>query len=518
VVDPSAFHWEDGDWAGLDRESLVIYELHVGTFSPDGTFEGVVPQLPELARLGLSAIELMPVAEFPGRRNWGYDGVDLYAPSSAYGGPTGLKRLVDAAHQAGLGVLLDVVYNHFGPDGNYLRAYSDDYFTDRYSTPWGEAINYDGPNSRWVRQLILQNVDYWLDEYHLDGLRLDATHAIHDASPRHLLAEIAAMTHDRSRPGIVFAEDHRNEVRLFDPPERDGFGLDGVWADDFHHALRTFLVDEREGYFREFSGSLADLARTIESGFLYQGQPRLSDGKRRGTRVSDQPGYGFVFCSENHDQVGNRACGERLNHLIDRERYLLASATLLLSPETTLLFQGQEFASSSPFLFFTDHNPELGRLVTAGRREEFKGFSAFNDPTRRAAIPDPQAEETFQRSKLDFDERQRHGEVYTAYQELLTLRRSDPVLRQADRRSTRAHALTSKVLAIHRWAGNDHRLALLNFGESDFRFDPATVPNVPSSWWEALWSAGRNVEASGAVGAGMRLPSRNAVVLKSHTS
>jgi maltooligosyltrehalose trehalohydrolase len=421
--------------------------------------------------------------------------------------------LVDAAHEAGLGVLLDVVYNHFGPDGNYLRAFSDDYFTDRYSTPWGEAINYDGPHSRYVRQLVLQNVDYWLEEYHLDGLRLDATHAIYDASPRHLLAEIASVAHERPRAAIVFAEDHRNQVRLIDPPARGGYGLDGVWADDFHHALRTFLVDEREGYYGEFSGRLEDLARTIEGGFLYQGQLRPKSGKARGTRVSDQPGYSFVFCSENHDQVGNRALGERLNHLIDRERYLLASAALLLSPETVLLFQGQEFASSSPFLYFTDHNPELGKLVTAGRREEFKGFSAFNDPARRETIPDPQAEETFQRSKLNFGERERNGEVYAAYRELIALRREDLVLRRGDRQATRARALSEAVLAIQRWAGEEQRLVLLNFGVSEFRVDLAGVSGVAGSW-ELVWALGGRVARGGEVEGAWGLAGRSGVVLR----
>jgi maltooligosyltrehalose trehalohydrolase len=452
----------------------------------------------------------MPIAEFPGRWNWGYDGVDLYAPSSVYGGPAGLKRLVDAAHRVGLGVLLDVVYNHFGPDGNYLRAYSDDYFTDRYQTPWGEAVNYDGPNSRWVRHFVVENARYWLDEYHLDGLRLDATHAIFDATPRHVLAEIAEVAHSRTRPAIVFAEDHRNEVRLFNPPDRGGFGLDGVWADDFHHALRTYLVLEREGYFRSFSGRLEDLARTVARGFLFQGQPQPSNGKPRGTKVTDEPARAFVYCTENHDQVGNRARGERLSHLIDRPRYLLASAALLLSPETALIFQGQEFASSSPFLYFTDHNPELGKLVTEGRRNEFKGFSAFADPARREEIPDPQAESTYQRSRLDLSERQQHAEVYDAYRALLRLRRTDPVLRSASRQTTRAVTVGQDLLAIHRWSDGEHRLALLNFGDADVQLDPADLTAVPQTYWQPLWSTEEKAERRED---SWRVPARSAVLL-----
>ncbi len=415
----------------------------------------------------------MPLAEFPGRRNWGYDGVDLYAPFSGYGGPEGLRRFVDAAHAVGLAVLLDVVYNHFGPDGNYLRVYATSYFTDRHTTPWGDAINYDGPDSGPVRHVVLQNVRYWLHEYHLDGFRLDATHAIVDTSPRHLLSEIAEAVHSLpDRRAVVIAEDHRNLVEQIRPQERDGLGLDGVWTDDFHHALRTYLTEERDAYYANYTGRLEDIATTIEQGFLFQGQKRPATGELRGTRVTDEPAASFVYCSENHDQVGNRALGERLAHLIDRERYLVASAVLLLVPETVLLFQGQEFASSSPFQFFTDHNPELGKLVTEGRRKEFAGFAAFADPERRKRIPDPQAEQTFRRSVLDWSERERpgHADVLSLYQTFLTLRREDPVLRHQDRSETRARALAADLLAIRRWHGDTERLLFANFGDA-----PATL-------------------------------------------
>ena len=501
IVDPAAYRWADQSWAGLDPDRLAIYELHVGTFSPSGTFEGVVPELPELARLGVTAIELMPVAEFPGRRNWGYDGVDLFAPASVYGGPEALRRLVDAAHQAGLGVLLDVVYNHFGPDGNYLRLYSEDYFTERHHTPWGDAVNYDGPNSRHVRAFVLENVRRWLDEFHFDGLRLDATHAIVDESPRHLLAEIAEVAHQRARPALVIAEDHRNLVRLIDPPARGGYGLDGVWADDFHHALRTFLVKQFEGYFAAFSGSLADLAAAIEGGFLFQGQRRDPDEELRGTQVSDQPGRAFVFCTENHDQVGNRAFGERLGHLVDRSRYLLASAILLCSPETPLLFQGQEFTASTPFLYFTDHNPELGKLVTEGRRKEFARFSAFSDPATRERIPDPQAPETFQRSRLDLTERERHAEVYQTYRLLLGLRQNDPVLARPDRRATRVGLAGEQALALHRWRDGQHRLLLVNFGDQAAMLPAAAIAGAPPpAGWRSLWSSGQPVATASEAG------------------
>lgn len=492
VIDPRTYSWGDADWRGLPGESLVIYELHVGTFSPEGTFEGIIPHLPYLADLGISAIELMPVAEFPGRWNWGYDGVDLFAPASVYGGPIGLKRLVDAAHQHGLGVIQDVVYNHLGPDGNYLRAFAPEYFTSRYTTPWGDALNYDGPGSAPVRQFVLENARRWLEEYHVDGLRLDATHAIHDASPRHLLAELAEVAHDRPRSALIIAEDHRNDVRFIDPPARGGYGLDAVWADDFHHALHTYLTGEHEGYYADFSGRLEDVGRVIEGGFLYQGQPRPSDGQPRGTTVTDQPARAFVFCIQNHDQIGNRALGERLCHLVDRPRYLLAAAALLLSPETALLFQGEEFASSAPFLYFTDHHPELGRLVTEGRRNEFRRFSAFSDPVRRERIPDPQAPATFERSRLDLSERERNADVLASYRRLLHLRRDDAVLRWADRGATRARTSGPDLLAIHRWRGAQHRLALLNFGAAVTLVDAAVFPDLPSpdAAWRTLWASG----------------------------
>ena len=518
VVDPSQYAWKDDGWQGLGADGLVIYELHVGTFTPGGTFDAAIARLPDLVELGITAVEIMPVAEFPGRRNWGYDGVDLYAPSSAYGGPEGLRRLVDAAHALGLGVLLDVVYNHFGPDGNYLRVYAADYFTDRHETPWGDAINYDGPQSEQVRHFVLQNVRYWLEEYHLDGFRLDATHAIVDTSPRHLLAEIAEVVHGplSDRPAgraVVIAEDHRNLVQQIRPSEQGGLGLDGVWADDFHHALRTYLTGEREAYYANYTGRLEDVAATIEGGFLFQGQKRPASGELRSTKVTDEPARAFVFCSENHDQVGNRALGERLAHLIDRERYLVASAVLLFVPETVLLFQGQEFAASSPFQFFTDHNPELGKLVTEGRRKEFAGFAAFADPARRERIPDPQAEATFERSVLKWEEREAHAEVYDLYRTLLRLRRDDPVLQHQDRSATRARASTDHLLAIRRWHEGAERLLLANFGEKPATMDAAGLHQLGvegGGGWRRLYATPNAADADSD---GLTVVPRSAVLL-----
>ena len=520
VVDPATFAWTDAGWRGTGPDGLAIYELHVGTFTPEGTFDAVIPELSELADLGVTAIELMPVAEFPGRRNWGYDGVDLYAPSSAYGGPEALRRLVDAAHALGLAVLLDVVYNHFGPDGNYLRAYADDYFTDRHSTPWGEAVNYDGPNSGPVRHFVLQNVRYWLEEFHIDGLRLDATHAIIDSGPCHMLEEIGAVVHNLPhRRAVVIAEDHHNNVGLIRSAttERPGYGLDGVWSDDFHHALRTYLTPEREGYFSNFAGTLADVARTIEGGFLYQGQVRPSTGEARGTTVTDEPSHAFVFCTENHDQVGNRAMGERLAHLVDRERYLLASTVLLFAPETPLLFQGQEFAATTPFQFFTEHTEELGKLVTAGRRDEFKAFAAFADPAIQDRIPDPQHEDTFRRSTLSFAEREHHNEVYELYRALLHLRRDDTVLRAQDRLATRARAVGDHVLAVHRWQSGAGRLLVANFGDEAAMLEDSTLSDLAvegAGGWRAIWTTPNGEASSDATELlDVSVPARSAVIL-----
>lgn len=467
VVDPAAFRWTDADWPGLTPTGLVIYELHAGTFTPEGTFEAIIPELPRLKRLGVTAVELMPVAEFPGTRNWGYDGVSLFAPSHMYGGPDGLRRLVDAAHAAGLGVLLDVVYNHLGPDGNYLGVYSPHYFTSRHKTPWGDALNYDGTNSRPVRDFVVANACQWLRDYHIDGLRLDAVHAILDDSPMHLLQELAARAREGARPRsvVITAESDANDVRLIRPVTEGGYGLDAVWSDDFHHAVRVHLTGERDGYYAGFTGETHEIARAITEGFIYQGQLVPQSGRPRGSRVTDEPACGFVFCIQNHDQVGNRAEGERLAQLVDRERYTVASALLLLAPETPLLFMGQEYAATTPFLYFTDHHPELGRLVTEGRREEFAGFAAFRDPERRARIPDPQAESTFLRSKLDPDERARNAAMELLYRDLLALRQEDQVLRVQDRSRTRAKALSEEIIAVHRWSEDGDRVLLVNFGE-----------------------------------------------------
>lgn len=399
IVDPNAFAWSDQAWRGLDLRDYIIYELHVGAFSPEGTFDGVIGRLDYLKALGVSVIELMPVAAFPGRRNWGYDGVSMYAVQASYGGPEGLKRLVDAAHGAGLAVMLDVVYNHLGNEGNYLRLFGP-YFTHHHTTPWGDAINYDDRGCEGVRRYVVENALYWIREYHLDGLRLDATQTIKDDSHVHILAEIQEnvqrLARDLGRRVCVIAETDENDRRDVLPRAQGGFAMDGVWSDDFHHALHAYLAGEREGYYQDFGGK-EQIVRALNEGFVFQGEPfKFWHGRKRGTSPAGIPLPAHVICTQNHDQVGNRARGERLDVLAPRGACKLAAALLLLAPETPLLFMGQEYGEKAPFLFFTDYgDPGLQKAVREGRRREFEHFVAFG-----GEVPDPQAPETFELSKL----------------------------------------------------------------------------------------------------------------------
>ena len=433
VIDPSGFAWGDAGWRGIPRADLVLYELHVGTFTPEGTFAGVRAKLPYLVEIGVTAIELMPVADFPGGRNWGYDGVDLFAPARCYGTPDDLRTLVNEAHRLGLAVFLDVVYNHLGPEGNYLPSFSPYYFSDRPENPWGRGLNFDGPKSSMVRQFYVENALHWVHEYHMDGLRLDATHAIHDDDPRHFVAELTARVHESAagRRVYVIAEDHRNLAFMIRPAGEGGWGLDGVWADDFHHKVRVALAGDNEGYYRDYTGSMPDLARTLNQGWHFTGQFSSYLQEHRGTDPTGISPRRFVFCLQNHDQIGNRALGERLHHQIDLAAYRAACVLLLCGPATPLLFMGQEWGSTSPFLYFTDHPEELGKLVTEGRRNEFRHFSAFNDPEARDLIPDPQDEETFTASRVEWAEsgREPHASTLRLYQRLLALRRSEPAIR-----------------------------------------------------------------------------------------
>jgi maltooligosyltrehalose trehalohydrolase len=528
VVDPDAFEWTDQGWGGRALEEIVLYEIHVGAFTPGGTFDAAAERLGELADLGVTAIEVMPIANFPGRRNWGYDGVNLFAPATAYGGPDGFKRLVDSAHRHGLAVILDVVYNHLGPEGNYLPAITHGhFFTDRHRTPWGDGINFDGPESGAVRDFVRHNALFWTVEYHVDGLRLDATHAIIDDSPRHILREVGEAIHELGdRPRLVFAEDERNERRVLLPVEEGGLGLDAVWADDLHHQLRRLAAGDEEGYYAAYTGSAVDVATTLQRGWFYEGQPSARSGEPRGTPATGIWPPRFVHCLQNHDQVGNRASGERLNHEISPPLYRALSTLLLFSPYTPLLWMGQEWAASAPFLYFTDHDEALGRLVTEGRREEFRHFSAFADEALRNAIPDPQDATTFERSRLDWAEREaeEHGSMLRLYREMLALRRSDPALREPGREHWSATALGEAGLAFRRGGGSPGAMLLLVVFQGEISLEPDRVEEIVlaegTHWAPVLVSEDLRFGGSGSWGrlegdGSMQLIGPVAVVLRS---
>jgi maltooligosyltrehalose trehalohydrolase len=455
VVDPGTYRWQHTGWRGTQTNALVLYELHVGTFTPRGTFAAARERLRDLSDLGVTAVELMPVADFAGDRNWGYDGVCLYAPARTYGRPDDLRAFVDAAHGLGLAVILDVVYNHLGPEGAYLPQFMPQYITDRHTTPWGGAVNLDGPGRDPVRAFIIDNAVHWIREYRLDGLRLDATHALVDETPTHLVTELAgAVRSAASWPVAIHAEDHRNLATLVEPREQGGWGVDAVWADDFHHVVRRMLAGDAHGYYQDFDGTTEELARTIRQGWLFTGQMARHRGRPRGSDASKVPMHRFIVCVQNHDQIGNRARGDRLHHVIDHAAWRAASTILLTVPMTPLLFMGQEWAASSPFQYFTDVEPDLGRLVTEGRRREFQAFPEFADPAGRERIPDPQAPGTFERSRLHWDERDvgLHAATLALYRELLRLRSEHRALGAAADSAGDAVALNAGAVLIRRWS------------------------------------------------------------------
>ena len=431
VVDPTTFDWQDGDWRGRRWEDAVIYELHVGAFTSLGTFRNVCDRLDYLAEVGVTAIELMPVADFPGSRNWGYDGVFPFAPDSVYGCPDDLKNLVQSAHRRGLMVLLDVVYNHFGPEGNYLNAYAPQFFSDRHHTPWGNAINFDGPQSRLVRDFFIQNALYWLTEYNFDGLRLDAVHAIVDTSSPNLLTELAAAVHSSigSRRHVhLVLENDLNQAHYL--RRTDGCrtrAYTAQWNDDIHHVLHVLLTRERDGYYADYLDQpVSKLGRCLTEGFAYQGEASLfRNGQPRGEPSADLPPTAFISFLQNHDQVGNRAFGERITTLADPRAVRAALSIVLLAPSPPLLFMGEEFGTQTPFLYFCDFKNGLAKAVAAGRRNEFARLAKFTDPERRAGIPDPNAPETFESSRLNWDEvtQPQHCQWLNFYRQLLSLRR-----------------------------------------------------------------------------------------------
>jgi len=519
VVDPCLFPWHDGGWRGVPLEQYVIYELHVGAFSRDGTFEGVIPRLDYLKELGITAVELMPVAQFPGRRNWGYDGVYPFAPQNSYGGPDGLRRLVDACHARGLALVLDVVYNHLGPEGNYLEEFGW-YFTDRYKTPWGNALNYDGEMSDAVCDYFVANALHWIDEYHVDALRLDAVHGIFDFSARPFLVQLAEAVAENGRvtgkKSYLIAESALNDVRLVHPWERGGYGLDAQWNDDLHHALHALLTGERDGYYEDF-GSFSQVVKAYREGFVFSGEYSPFRKRRHGNSSRDVPPFRLVVFSQNHDQVGNRMTGDRLAATLSDQQILLAAAAVILSPFIPLLFMGEEYGERAPFQYFVDHgDADLVEAVRKGRAEEFAAFAWEGE------VPDPQEEETFLRSVVDV-KRHRDGReerILSFYRKALKLRRGIPALRALSREGVRVCGHEAQqVLVVHRFSGHSEAVTIFNFSG---RQQEVTVDLPHGTWQKLLDSAapqwGGEVElaprelTAGNGGSTLRLPPCSALL------
>ena len=492
VVEHGSFTWSDRSWRGFHLPSAVLYELHVGTFSPEGTFDGAIGRLDHLADLGISAIEVMPVAEFPGTRGWGYDGVNLFAPHHSYGGPDGLRRLVDACHSRGIAVILDVVYNHLGPSGNYLGEFGP-YFTDRYRTPWGQAVNFDGPGSDEVRRFVIDNAIQWLRDYHCDGLRMDAVHALFDTSELHILEELSREVAELSAATgwrrWLIAEFDRNDPRLVRSRDAGGLGVDAQWLDDFHHSLYGLLSGERDGYYRDF-GSLGDLSAALTQAYVYQGRYSMARGCRHGRTFDGLSGSSFVGYSQNHDQIGNRARGDRSAANLSGGRLAAAAALTFVAPFVPMLFQGEEWGASTPFAYFTDHtDQDLAEAVRDGRRREFEAFGWEPDQ-----IPDPEELATFEMSRLDWSEvgLASHRDLLDWYRELVAIRRSRPELLDGRLDKVRVEKAGEQVFTVSRGAIT----VAVNFGNGE-----AAVPmpgnRVPDSRYAVLVSSNPAARISG---------------------
>lgn len=491
LVDPNRFSWTDHSWPGIHLRNQIIYELHIGTFTPAGSFRSATDQLPYLADLGITAVEVMPVAEFSGSFGWGYDGVNLFAPTRNYGSPDDFRGFVDAAHAHKLAVLLDVVYNHLGPDGNYLSMFSDHYFSREHNTEWGAAINFDGEKCQPVRELFFCNAAYWIKEFHIDGLRLDATHSIYDTSKVHILTEIARSARRAAQPRsvIVVAENEAQQAQIIRPESQGGYGLDAIWNDDFHHSTFVATAGMREGYFTDYLGSAQELLSCLKYGFLYQGQWYTWQKKRRGTPALDINPPAFVSYIQNHDQISSSAYGNRLDKLTSPGRYKALTAFLLLAPSTPLLFQGQEFASSAPFLFFADHQPELAGLVRKGRAEFLSQWRTLS--TGQVKYDDPSTRATFEKCKLDFCERQTHSQIYSLHRDLLQLRKQEPLFSRQNRHFDGA-VLNSQAFVVRFFSPDfsDDRLLVINFG-AQLYFSPSPIPLLAPPFnaeWQILWS------------------------------
>jgi maltooligosyltrehalose trehalohydrolase len=501
VIDPGAFKWSDARWRGLPMKQAVIYELHLGTFTPEGSYAAAAGQLERLADLGVNAVELMPVADFPGEFGWGYDGVNMFAPTRLYGSPDDLRGFVDRAHSLGIAVILDVVYNHLGPDGNYLGSFSDSYRSSRHATEWGDALNFDGEGSEGVREFFVTNAAYWISEFHMDGLRLDATHSIFDDSPRHVLAELteACRAAAGDRHILIIAESESQEAHLVRPPEEGGYGLDGIWHDDFHHSIRVAITGRNDAYYADYRGTPQEFVSASKYGFLYQGQHYRWQGKRRGSPTFGIPPERFVHFIENHDQVANSFDGRRMHQSTSPGRLRAATALLLLGPQTPMLFQGQEWCAGQPFLFFADHQGDLGEKVASGRADFLAQFPPIASPEVRALLDDPRQRETVERCRLDGSQVDRDSAPYRLHRDLIHLRRNDPVVNGRGRRQVDGAVLGDDAFLLRLFGEEgDDRLLLVNFGTT-LHLDPAPEPLLapPSgARWQLLWSS-EDVEYGG---------------------
>jgi len=484
VVAPH-FSWEDQGWSGMPLEEYIIYELHVGIFTREGTFDAIIPYLDGLKELGITAVELMPVAQFPGDRNWGYDGVYPFAVQDSYGGPEGLRRLVNACHLQGLAIILDVVYNHFGPEGNYLADFGP-YFSQRYQTPWGAALNLDGSHSDEVRRFFIENAIYWLTEFHIDALRLDALHSILDTSSYPFIEELAVRFHRQAerlkRRAYLIGESAANDARLVMAPDRGGYGLDAQWNDDFHHALHVLLTGEQNGYYRDFGG-LGHLVKALKEGFVYSGQYSQYRQRRHGVTSKNIPSSRLVVFAQNHDQVGNRLKSERLSQLIPFEKLKSAAGVVLLSPFIPLLFMGEEYGEEAPFAYFVSHSePALIEAVRRGRREEFASFKWSGE------IPDPQDETTFMSAKLDHSLRGQgwHHTLFDFYKELIQLRKDTPALARLNKNTMRVHGFEDRLLVVNRWTEGNEVVLVFNLSQDQ---SSATIPMPTGRWCKRMDSA-----------------------------
>jgi len=528
AVDPDAYAWRDQAWRGVDMKGQVVYEMHIGAFTREGTFDAAARELPALQALGVTMLEILPVSEFPGRWNWGYDGVMPFAPYHGYGDYESFKRFVDAAHEHGLAVILDVVYNHVGPDGDIFRCFSKGYFTDRYKNDWGAALNFDGPDSQPVRAYFVENACYWVREFHLDGLRLDAIQSIHDASSPHIVAEISQRARAAAAPRriVIIGEDEPQQSELALPVEDGGAGIDALWNDDFHHSAVVALTGRREGYYHDHRGHAQEFISTVKRGFLFQGQYYHWQRAPRGTPVTAQPASAFVNFLQNHDQVANTFYGLRLHQLTSPGRLRAMTALLLLAPQTPMLFMGQEFAASALFPFFADHKPALATQVHEGRRKFLSQFVNFATAEARERVLDPADRATFDAAKLDFGERHSHAAILQLHTDLLRIRREDPVIAMQARDRIDGAVLSDRAFVLRYFGSSDRatdgeRLLLVNLGD-DLVLHPGPEPLLApprGRRWTLAWSSDHpSYDGLGAINpfseTGWRLPGESAVLLE----